>query len=254
MDSILPTTLDSFFANRLFITQPQDGYRAGMDAVLLGCAAAAIAKPKICELGCGVGVGILGAIALDNNTIKTATAIEIDNTAFELLKVNIERNKNDVLVQVYNKNGLEVCPQIDGTFDLVFSNPPFFDDEKSIRGPKQSRKSAYIIGAPLETWIKSMLRLASPKGRVLLIHRADRLNDILAALKNRAGDIRIFPIRPNSSTAASRIIVCATKASRAASQIFAGLDIHPIDKANRFTDTAEAVFEGKDLEIWDCLK
>lgn len=254
MECISPTSIDSFLGGNLLIEQPMNGYRAGMDAVLLASAAASRSKSNICELGCGVGVALLGAISLSVGQIQNALGIEIDLEAANLFSQNISRNLMEGRVKMANLDGLRLNSEFSDKFDLVISNPPFFDDESSIRGPNASRKTAYIIGAPLEKWIVAMLRLAKPKGQILLIHRADRINDILAALKNRAGDIRIFPIRPNSSTAASRIIVCATKASRAPSQIFAGLDIHPIDKTNRFTDTAEAVFEGKNLEIWDCLE
>ena len=248
------TTIDSFFGDRLQIEQSKNGYRAGMDAVLLASAAAALAKTSICELGCGVGVAILGAISMSGAKLQSAAGIDIDISATSLFKANIARNSLEVPINGVNLDGLKPIPEFDGKFELVISNPPFFDDESSIRGPNEARKSAYIIGAPLEIWVKSMLRLASAKGKILIIHRADRLDDIFAALKNRAGDIRIFPIRPNCSAPANRIIICATKANRAPTQIFAGLDIHPLEKGSRFIEDAATIFRGENLQIWDCLK
>lgn len=246
-------SFDHFFDGRITIEQPMDGYRAGLDAVLLASAASAIAQTNICELGCGAGVAIIGAMKLNPN-INRARAIELDPIFAGLCAKNLELNQLSTLVEVINQDGLKPNSAIEGEYDLVISNPPFFDNEDAIRGPKQTRKGAYIIGAPLADWLKAMLRLASAKGEILLIHRADRLDDILSALKNRACDIRIFPIRTRANAPANRIIIRAKKASRAPTQIFEGLNLYSIEADNSYSDKAKAIFAGQAIDNWGCLK
>ena len=50
------TTADEFLGGKLLIKQPRNGYRAGIDPVLLAASVNAKAKQTVLELGCGVGV------------------------------------------------------------------------------------------------------------------------------------------------------------------------------------------------------
>lgn len=248
------TSIDGFFKGLVKIEQPKNGYRAGMDAALLACAAGAVVKTNICELGCGVGTAIIGALALNGDKSISAAGIEIDELAIDLFAKNLARNNIKNEVYICKSNGLKPIVDLDGKFDLVISNPPFFDDESQIRGPHIDKKSAYIIGAPLLDWIKAMLRLCSAKGEILIIHRADRLYDILSALKGRAGDVRIIPIYPNAQSAATRVLIKAKKANRAPMQILNPIILHPTVSQLRFAKMADEMFNGGGSEYWDCLK
>jgi tRNA1Val (adenine37-N6)-methyltransferase len=222
MTQINQTTQDYFLGKRLCIKQPAHGYRAGIDAILLGSAAAQFKFENICEMGCGVGTAFLTMLArhFDNgHNIKSALGLEIDEQAFELAKENILFNGFEKIGKVENLNALIPNSPYENKYDLVFSNPPYFDDNNKIRNPHENRQTAYVIGAPLENWIKAMLRLCHSKGEILLIHRADRLYDILNALQKRAGNIRVLPIYPKSRDNANRILIAAKKASRAPIQI-----------------------------------
>ena len=86
--------------------------------------------------------------------------------------------------------------------------------------------------------------LAAPKGRILLIHRAERLPDILNGLKGKAGDIGVFPVRSRAGEAAKRVIVCAQKGSRAPMRLLAGIDMHPPTGEGRFSAAYEAICDG----------
>ncbi len=215
-------TCDFFLGQRLEILQPKKGYRAGIDALLLGSAAANFDSKNICELGSGVGVAILTCLARRNdadNLPSMATALEIDENAANLLSQNANKNGFENLLEIANINGMKPNSPFENKFDLVFSNPPYFDDFSKIRDPHESRHQAYVIGAPLLNWIKAMIRLVKSNGRLLLIHRADRMYDIIDALQNRAGDIRILPIHPKTCENANRVLISAKKSSKAPTQI-----------------------------------
>jgi tRNA1(Val) A37 N6-methylase TrmN6 len=253
MTKTIEITNDYFLEQALRITQPAKGYRAGIDAVLLGAAASANENSKkIAELGSGVGVAILSAIwRLKSNEIN-ALAIEKDGKYFELLQQNIVDNGfENILAQ--NIDGLKPHSQIENKFDLVISNPPFFDDNSTIRDPDMARQSAYIIGQPLEKWIIAMLRLCYAKGDILIIHRADRMTDILNALKNRAGDVRILPIHPKTTQNANRIIVRAKKASKAPTQILPSLFLRDIENDGAYLPEIDRLCRGENLGIFKGL-
>ena len=253
MTENIEITNDYFLERSLRITQPAKGYRAGIDAVLLGAAAAAKGGTQnMAELGAGVGVASLSALwRLKSNAIN-ALAIEKDEKYFGLLRDNITQNGFENIV-AQNIDGLKPNKEIENKFDLVISNPPFFDDNSTIRDPHMARQSAYIIGQPLEKWIIAMLRLCHAKGDILVIHRADRMTDILNALKNRAGDVRILPIHPKTTQNANRIIVRAKKASKAPTQILPSLYLRNIENDGVYLPEIDGMCRGEDIGIFKGL-
>lgn len=243
------TTHDIFLRGALTIEQPSRGYRAGTDAVLLAAAAASFPVTQALEAGCGVGTALLSLASLHADSALCLTGIEKDKTAWSMAVANAARNRLLGHVKFVLGDVLAPDASLLGRYDLVFSNPPYFDDDQAIRDPDEARQAAYILGAPLETWIKGMLAMAKPKGRFLMIHRADRLPDILAALRGKAGDIGVCPIRPRAGDPAKRVVVSARKGSRAPLRLLAGLDMHPPIGEGRFSAAYQAICDGGILAI-----
>lgn len=242
-------TRDSFLNNDLIIKQPKKGFRSGIDAVLLGAAAFQYQFNSVCELGSGTGVALLTALERKRHAnifIQNALALEIDTPIFELCRENSEINGFEN-VEILNIDGLKPNKELENKFDLVISNPPFFDDETTIRAPNLERTKAYIIGAPLEKWLVAMLRLCKARGEILIIHRADRMNDIINALKGRAGDIRILPIHPKTTTNANRILVRAKKASKAPTQILPSLFLRDFAFPDNYFQEIDDMCRGANL-------
>jgi tRNA1(Val) A37 N6-methylase TrmN6 len=77
------------------------------------------------------------------------------------------------------------------------------------------------------------------KGGLTLIHRADRLGDILTALAGRAGGTIVFPLWPGEGKPAKRILLQATKGSAAPLILAHGLVLHRADGRN--SEAAEAI-------------
>jgi tRNA1(Val) A37 N6-methylase TrmN6 len=82
-----------------------------------------------------------------------------------------------------------------------------------------------------------------------MIHRADRLPDILAALRCKAGDIGVCPVRPRAGDPAKRVVVSARKGSRAPLRLLAGIDIHPPVGEGRFSLAYQAICDGGVLAV-----
>jgi tRNA1(Val) A37 N6-methylase TrmN6 len=246
---MIETTLDIFLKGALTIEQPSKGYRAGTDAVLLAAAAAAIPARKALEAGCGVGTALLSLASLRADSTQELTGLEKDAAAWSLAVANAGRNHVQGAVKFVLGDVLAPDEGLISQFDLVFSNPPYFDDDQAIRDPDASRQAAYILGAPLDAWIKGMLAMAKPKGRFLMIHRADRLPDILAALRGKAGDIGVCPVRPRAGDPAKRVLVSARKGSRAPLRLLAGIDMHPPVGEGRFSAAYQAICDGAVLDV-----
>jgi tRNA1(Val) A37 N6-methylase TrmN6 len=102
--------------------------------------------------------------------------------------------------------------------------------------PDAARALAHALPAreagapdPLAAWLRACLACLAPGGELRLIHRADALARLLAALEGRAGGVRIAPIRPRPGEAATRVVIAATKGSKAALRLEPGLSLANAD-------------------------
>jgi tRNA1(Val) A37 N6-methylase TrmN6 len=137
-----------------------------------------------------------------------------------------------------------------GGFDHVMTNPPFTPSGRGTRPPGEIKATANMEGeVDLSGWIKAAAKLLNPKGRLVVIHRADRLADLLAAMTGRGlGGIRILPLWPKSGRPAGRVIVSARNGSRRALELLPGLVLHGEDGGH--TQAAEAVLRhGESLTL-----
>src|SRR5690606_21706678 len=113
------------------------------------------------------------------------------------------------------------------SFDHFLLNPPFHAAGTVTSAGDAGRRTALAEGAAgLGVWLDAALRRARAGGTVTVIHRAERLDDILAALAGRAGDIRILPLQGRSGRPAGRVIVQARKGRRSPLQLLPALVLH----------------------------
>src|SRR5262249_36941780 len=104
--------------------------------------------------------------------------------------------------------------------------------------PNDSRKRANEeVEADLGVWLRVALEMLRPKGALVLIHRADRLHDVMALLHGRAGEIAILPLWPKAGKPAKRLIIRARKGLRTGAATLPGLVLHEAD--GKYTAAAE---------------
>ncbi len=72
-----------------------------------------------------------------------------------------------------------------------------------------------------------------------MIHRADRVGDILQACEGRFGAVAIFPLWPKEGIEAKRILVSAIKGRRTLPRLLPGLVLHRADGG--YTAQAQAI-------------
>jgi tRNA1(Val) A37 N6-methylase TrmN6 len=93
--------------------------------------------------------------------------------------------------------------------------------------------------ATLEAWLARALALLRPRGSLTAIHRADRLDRLLAALAAGCGDLAVFPLWPRQGEAARRVLVQGRKGSGGPLRLLPGLVLHVA--GGTYTPAAEAV-------------
>jgi tRNA1(Val) A37 N6-methylase TrmN6 len=238
--------LDALMGGAVNLVQSAKGYRAGMDAALLAAASDAKAGETVLEAGCGAGAVLLMAAVRAPGA--RFVGVERDADALALAARNVALNRLDGRITVEVGDVAQLSAR--GDYDLALANPPFFDDAGALRGPAPERRGAWIADDGLEAWTEALTKAVREGGRAIVIHRADRLADLLALLGRRAGSLQIRPIHPFADAPASRVIVRAVRAGRAPLKLLSPLVLHPRDEG-KHTAEAEAILRGEAGLNWD---
>jgi len=232
-------TRDALLGGRVQLCQPAKGYRAAIDPVLLAAAVPARAGEHVLDLGCGAGAAALCLLARVPGV--EVTGLELQATLARLAAANAELNGLAGRFAVVEGDILRPPPALaaDG-FDRVMLNPPYLAAGAN-RPPGGSARAlaTHESDAGLGDWLETAFALLKPKGGLMVIHRADRLDALLAGLQGRAGEIRVFPLWPAAGKSAKRVLVAARKSVAGPLVLAAGLVLHAADGS--FTPGAEAV-------------
>jgi tRNA1Val (adenine37-N6)-methyltransferase len=222
---------ETFLDGRVRVTQPESGFRSGLDAVMLAAAVPASSGQTVLELGAGAGTASLCLMARIPGVL--VTGVEIDPGLADLAARNAAAN--GVPCRFVAADIFTLPSELKRDFDQVFANPPFHGEGQL--SPDAARATALMDGGLLRDWLKLGLQRTVSGGFFTAILRADRLNEALAALPERG--VCAFPLWPKADEAPKRVIVQARKGSNAPFALLAGLVLHRADGS--WTDEADAV-------------
>lgn len=227
-------TEDRFLGGRISVRQPTDGFRSGLDAVMLAAAIPADDKGEVLELGAGAGVASLCLAA--RVPAYTVTGVEIDAALTDLANANAETNGVAARVRFVANDIFALPAELKRDFAHVFSNPPFHGGD-GVVPPDAGRQRALHDGGRLVDWLETGVRRVVSGGTFTTIIRADRLGEALAVLPSTG--VTVFPLWPRVEAPAKRVILQLRKGSRAALTVSPGLVLHEDD--GEYTRAADAV-------------
>ena len=235
---------DTLLGGCVRLHQPAHGYRAAIDPVLLAAAAPVRPGQSVVDLGCGPGAAALCLLWRVADCRVTGVELQADLVA--LAKKNASVNGLENRFSAIHGDVAVLDRATLGHVDHVISNPPYLT--QVLAAPDKNGDVAFVETVPLAIWLGAALDAVREKGCVTVIHRADRLNEILAALHGRAGDIAVLPLWPKAGAPARRVIVSARRSVRNPLRLLPGLVLHRADGS--YTDAAEAVLRrGKALSL-----
>jgi tRNA1(Val) A37 N6-methylase TrmN6 len=241
-------TEDRLLGGRVRLRQPAAGYRVAIDPVFLAAAIPAEPHQSVLDVGCGVGAAMLCLAARVPSC--RVVGVEMQRDLVRLAGDNIILNGMESRLSVMQGDLAVPPPRLSfGSFDHVMANPPFHDPARVTPPSLPGKAAATVEGeADLAAWVRFALAMARAKGTVTFIHRADRLDALLAQIAGRAGEVVIFPLWAGAGKPASRVLVRARKQVAAPARLAAGLVLHAPDGS--YTAPAEAVLrEGEGLDL-----
>lgn len=239
--ALMSITEDRLLGGAVRLLQRAKGHRAGSDAVLLAAAVPPHAM-RIADLG--AASGSVGLMAAHHRSEARVLLLEQDEELVALAQRNIALNalESRVEARVVDAFRLGAEGGLRERFDVVLTNPPFFEPGATRISPEPGRASAHHLTGDLHRWVSGVLTLLEPKGEAVMIHRADHLPQVLAAFAGRFGAITLRFIHPRAGEVASRLIIAGIKGSKAPLSVLAPVMLH---EGDRFSDSAAALHAGE---------
>lgn len=236
---------DTLLNGRVRLHQPQAGYRAAIDPVLLAAVTAAQPGERVLDAGTGTGAAAL-CLAV---RVPGAAVIGLEKRAeaADFARRNAAVNGLEDWVAVVEGDLLAPPPElVPGTFDRVMMNPPYLRAGAASVPPDPWKAAANVEGeAGLPDWVRFAAAMLKPRGALTMVHRADRVDEILAALYGaRFGSLLLVPLWPKPGEEARRILLAAKKGGRSPARFTAGLVLHGPDGA--YTAQAQRIL--RDME------
>lgn len=184
MDNILMPgeTLDDL-QNGYYIIQKEKAFRFGVDAVLLSDFAAIKKKDIVIELG--TGTGIVPILLYAKKKPLSITAVEILEEMAEMASRSVLYNKLEDHIKVFTMD-LNKAPDFfgKGSFNAVVTNPPYLKLGSGIINPEEDQAAArFEVNCTLAEVVASAQKLLMPGGRFYMVHRTDRLADIIYTMR-----------------------------------------------------------------------
>lgn len=155
----------SFAFKQFTIHQDRCAMKVGTDAVLLGAWIVPNGSKTILDIGTGTGII---ALMLAQKTEARIDAIDIDVDAVKQASQNISESKFADKIQVCLSSFQEYAKNTNKKFDLIVSNPPYF--EQCLKPTDEQRSQArHAYTLPFEELVDGVSRVLEPKGKFCLI-------------------------------------------------------------------------------------
>jgi len=239
-------TVDDFLGGAVRLIQPREGYRVSMDTVMLAAAVPALSGETVLEGGVGsAGAAICLAQRVDGVKIH---GVELQEDMLALGRRNVIFNGLGAQIDLERGNITDLSgPQ--SQYDHVMLNPPYLSAGKAVRPPAETKGLAHMDSvASLKDWMRFAVHKVKNKGSITIIIRADRMDEVIAHLYKRVGELMIMPLWPRMGVAAKRVIIQGRKGMHGAAHILPGLALH--GEIERYTpDAKKILWDGAALDL-----
>ncbi|WP_314347529.1 tRNA1(Val) (adenine(37)-N6)-methyltransferase [Fusobacterium massiliense] len=180
LESVIP-----LLNKNLKIIQRSDYFNFSIDSLLVS-EFVSIKKDTKNIIDLGTGNAVI-PLFLSKKTSAKIFGMEIQKISFELAQRNINiNNLNEQIYIIYDDMKNYKKYFLNGSFDIVVSNPPFFKfngNKELLNDLEQLSIARHEIEITLEELIQTASLLVKDRGYFYLVHRADRLTEIISALQ-----------------------------------------------------------------------
>jgi len=217
----------------LKIIQAVDHYRFSIDSILLANFIQLKNYEKIIDLG--TGSGIIPLLLYPKKKGLSIFGIELQKKLADMAQRSIELNNLENSITIISED-LKKARNIfkSGYFDVVVSNPPYISLGQGKINPLDSRAIArHEINCNLDDIISTSNYLLKNKGRIYLIYKSSKLNQLILTLKKYNIEPKVIQfIHSNINEPACLVLLAGIKGAKAELKINPPLFLYNSNKEN----------------------
>lgn len=177
-------TLEDLRLGGLFLIQKRDAFRFGMDAVLLANFIRCKPGERIVDLG--TGTGVIPVILAAKTQAERITGIEIQPEIADMAQRSVAGNGLGDRVEILAMDIRESAKRLGPGYEAVVTNPPYTRTGSGLVNPSEKKAIArHEILCTLSDVIEAAASLLKFHGEFYMVHRPDRLCDIMAEMRKR---------------------------------------------------------------------
>lgn len=176
--------IDDLEFKGLKIIQNNDGFKFGMDSVLISDFAKNI-KDNAKVLDIGTGTGIISILMSGKTNASKIWGIEIQEDVANMAKRSVILNNLQDKVDIINDNINNIENYFENqSIDVIVTNPPYQKNNTGLKSENERHLiSRHEIECSLEDIIIKSYKVLKDKGEFYMVHRPERLVDILYLMR-----------------------------------------------------------------------
>lgn len=223
--------LNDLVGKNLKIYQDDDYFKFSLESILLpNFVTINLKDQKILDL-CSGNAPI--PLVLSTKTKKKIIGVELQKEIFTLAKKSIEINHLEDQITILNEDVKNLKNIFEGdTFDIITVNPPYFktSDNSYLNNNKIKTNARHEKSLTLEELIKIVKYLLKNNGSFYMVHRTERLIEIIDLLKsNNLMPKKIQFIYPKKGSSSKLFMIKAVKNGKNGLEVMDSLYIHNED-------------------------
>ena len=234
--------IDDLEFNNLKIIQNKEGLCFGIDSILLSDFSRNIKKgANVLDLG--TGTGIIATLLCGKTNLNKIIGIEIQEEIAEMANRSIKLNNLENKFEIINENILNLLKIFEkNSFDAIVTNPPYKKNGTGIINEDEKKIiSRHEITANLEDFIMISTMLLKDKGEFYMVHRPDRLVDILSIMrKNKLEPKLLRFVFSNMNKEPKLILIKGIKNAKPFLKIESNLYIY--DENGNYTEEIKKIY------------
>lgn len=205
--------IDDLEYKNLKIIQNTKGFCFGIDSVLLSDFAKGIKKNSTI-VDIGTGTGIISILLSAKINVKKIYGIEIQEEVANMAKRSINLNNLDDKIEIINTNIKDVFDFLEpNKIDSIVTNPPYMKLNTGAQNEEKKKLiSRHEVECTLEDIIKISYKLLKSNGEFYMVHRAERIVDILYYLRQYKLEPKVLRfIQPKENKEPNLVLIKAVK-------------------------------------------
>ena len=221
------------------LNQPENGFRFGLDSLLLACFAPCKPEDRVFDVGTGCGVVGLGLCLMNMDKHPQVLGVDSEPDMVQAAENNARKLGLEHMFQVQRLDVRDIrsCSDIrPESFDLAVCNPPYREMFQG-RQPREGGRvrACFEYTTQLSDFLRTMAFGVKNKGRVGLVYWAERLSVMLSTLgKCQLEPKQVRLVHPSPAARANLVLIKAVKNGRPGLQVDPPLFLDRPDELTSF--------------------